>query len=232
MATLTIPTRFCGPADSGNGGYTCGALASHVDAPTVEVTLHSPPPLATPMDVVMSDDSARLMDGDTLVAEATAVEPLADDLPRPVALDEAARASARFPAYEDHNFPTCFTCGPRRPEGDGLEVWAGPTEAGDQVASPWTPEESLLTDDGLVGEPYVWAALDCPGFFAAQDMSIAALLGRMAGTVHRRPEPGEDLVVCARTTGTEGRKRHATTAVFDEHGTTLASSRQTWIVID
>ena len=30
MADLTVPSRFCGPANSGNGGYVCGRVAANV----------------------------------------------------------------------------------------------------------------------------------------------------------------------------------------------------------
>ena len=48
--SLAIPSRFCGPPGSGNGGYVCGRIAAYVDGP-VTVTLRRPPPLATPMAV-------------------------------------------------------------------------------------------------------------------------------------------------------------------------------------
>ena len=47
----TIPTiirkRFCGPPNSGNGGYVCGLLANALGEPA-QVTLHAPPPLDPP----------------------------------------------------------------------------------------------------------------------------------------------------------------------------------------
>jgi len=50
MPALTIPSRFCGPPGSGNGGYVCGRIAGYLHGP-VTVTLRQPPPLATPMAV-------------------------------------------------------------------------------------------------------------------------------------------------------------------------------------
>jgi hypothetical protein len=44
--SLVIPSRFCGPLDSGNGGYVCGRIAAYVSGP-VTVTLRRPPPLVT-----------------------------------------------------------------------------------------------------------------------------------------------------------------------------------------
>ena len=71
--TITIDRRFCGPTQSGNGGYTCGRLAAHVDSDTaVQVTLRLPPPLDTLMRVRRDADGARLYHGQQLVAEAVA----------------------------------------------------------------------------------------------------------------------------------------------------------------
>ncbi len=47
---IIIERRFCGPPDSGNGGYTCGRLANYVDG-TAEVTLLRPPPLERPLGI-------------------------------------------------------------------------------------------------------------------------------------------------------------------------------------
>ena len=38
---VTIPARYNGPPDSGNGGYSCGVLAAFIDGPA-RVRLHSP----------------------------------------------------------------------------------------------------------------------------------------------------------------------------------------------
>jgi hypothetical protein len=65
---ITIPKRFCGPPESGNGGYVCGLLAGYVNG-DAEVTLRLPPPLDRPLDVVRESGVARLMEGDKLVAE-------------------------------------------------------------------------------------------------------------------------------------------------------------------
>ncbi|NLD48783.1 MAG: hypothetical protein GX660_16590, partial [Clostridiaceae bacterium] len=48
---IIITQQFCGPHNSGNGGYTCGRLASYINGPA-EVTLKLPPPLNQALDVV------------------------------------------------------------------------------------------------------------------------------------------------------------------------------------
>src|ERR1700721_1205699 len=100
MPALTIPSRFCGPPGSGNGGYVCGRIATYLDG-QVTVTLRRPPPLATPMTVPRSgepggESSVRVHHGDTLIAEAaSAPGSPALEIPGPVSLAEAHAAAGR-----------------------------------------------------------------------------------------------------------------------------------------
>jgi hypothetical protein len=55
MTQIIIDKRFCGPPNSGNGGYVCGRLARHIPG-AAEVTLRAPPPLDTPLDAVATND--------------------------------------------------------------------------------------------------------------------------------------------------------------------------------
>ena len=41
--TISIETRFCGPPDSGNGGYVCGLLASFFFSPECFCAQRTPP---------------------------------------------------------------------------------------------------------------------------------------------------------------------------------------------
>jgi len=50
MTNIIINKRFCGPKNSANGGYAAGVFAQTIDGPAV-VTLKSPPPLDTPIDL-------------------------------------------------------------------------------------------------------------------------------------------------------------------------------------
>jgi hypothetical protein len=220
METLTIDGRFNGPEGSGNGGYTCGLIAG-VLGRTAEVTLRRPPPLDRPLDVEREGDRLLVRDGDALVAEAepTKVELDAPALP---SYGEAERASARYPGFEEHAFPTCFVCGPAREPGDGLRIFAGPMGDG-RVASPWTPVE--------VAPELVWAALDCPGAIAVGYPERGeTLLGRFAAEIEELPRIGERCVVVGWPLGEEGRKLYAGTALFGEDGRQLASARATWIL--
>lgn len=221
MTELVVDPRFNGPPGSANGGYTCGLLAETVGAP-VEVTLHRPPPLARRLDVVHADGTVRLLDCETLVAEAVPRE-VDVDPPPAVAPDEAERAAARYPGFERHAFPTCFVCGPDRPEGDGLRIFAGPVPGRDVFAAPWVAP-------GDVAPRIVWSALDCPGAIAVGFPDRGeTLLGRFAARIDRIPNRGEECVVVAWPLGEDGRKLYAGTALFSAAGEALAVARATWI---
>src|SRR6267154_1295695 len=68
MTSVIIDKRYCGPPNSGNGGYICGRLARHIPG-GAEVTLRAPPPLDRPLDVAAMDDGSwELRDGAAVVA--------------------------------------------------------------------------------------------------------------------------------------------------------------------
>jgi hypothetical protein len=68
MPSITIDKRFCGPPNSGNGGYDCGLLANHIGG-GAEITLRAPPPLEQQLDLVAAADGALdLRWGDTILA--------------------------------------------------------------------------------------------------------------------------------------------------------------------
>jgi hypothetical protein len=118
--SLVIPSRFCGPPGSGNGGYVCGRIAAYVDGP-VTVTLRRPPPLATPMAVErVGERSVRIHHGRTLIAEATSPPGSpALEIPGPVSMAEAHAVAGCARYYTDPVFPGCFACGMGRGPGDG-----------------------------------------------------------------------------------------------------------------
>jgi hypothetical protein len=51
MFIMTIASRFCGPPNTGNGGYVCGMLARHIDG-AVDAAVRAPVPLATALVVI------------------------------------------------------------------------------------------------------------------------------------------------------------------------------------
>src|ERR1043165_8434126 len=66
MQPVTVPARFCGPPDSGNGGYTCGLVAKEVGG-VVECTLRSPVPLNAPLEIKRIQSGAVLRLGEKVI---------------------------------------------------------------------------------------------------------------------------------------------------------------------
>jgi hypothetical protein len=225
---MVIDGRYCGPPDSGNGGYVCGLVAGILGGPA-EVTLRRPPPIGRPLRVRGGPERAvALLDRDEVVAEGIAARPEAR-LPDLVTEQEAAEAARRYPGLSLHPFPTCFVCGPQRAEGDGLRIFTGPVTGRELVAAPWTPDTTLAGEDGLVGTEFVWAALDCPGAFANGFPEISMVLGRLSAEVVRPVKPGQSCVVLGWSEGSERRKHFAGTAILGDKGELLAIARATWI---
>jgi hypothetical protein len=222
MATLSVESRFNGPTTSGNGGYSCGLLAAHVDGPAA-VSLRSPVPLDTPLDLVHGDGVVRALDGETLVAEATPTAPLALEVPAAVSLPEARLANGRHAAHHGSPFSQCFVCGVDR--DDCLEVFAGPVEGHDTavVASHWTPPAWTADESGAVRPEFVWAVLDCPTYFAVYgEELVLAFLVRQQVEVLAPIAAGSEHVVISWPLAAEGRKRSAGAAVLGAEGETLA----------
>lgn len=228
---ITIPSRFNGPADSGNGGYSCGRLAAFIDGPA-RVRLQVPPPLDTPLRVVRHDDGhVDMRDGDTIVGSAWPA-PLDLEVPSAPTLAQAQDAATRFRFYEGHLFPTCFVCGPGRPAHDGLEIFAGPVADWRLLAAPWQPGADLLDDAGDVRPEFVWAALDCPGCFAAiGENERTAVLGELHAERLAPVPGGGPLVAFAWPLGQDGRKLYAGTALATPNGEVLARARAIWIAL-
>ena len=71
LESLSISSRFNGPLESGNGGYSSGVIAGFLEG-SAEVSLRRPVPLDTPLDLVRREDGGvRVLDGEALVAEGS-----------------------------------------------------------------------------------------------------------------------------------------------------------------
>ena len=241
MTEIIIDKRFCGPPNSGNGGYVCGRLARHIPG-AAEVTLRAPPPLDTPLAAAATDDGTwELRDGSRVVATGRAASV---ELARvETASFEEARTAELLALFEPHHpLPACFVCGPARAEGDGLRIFAGPLRRQARtpvLAASWAPDSNLAAEDGLVAPEFLWSALDCPTGFACnydqQNGSFGTtplLLGRMSARIESRPRPGERCIITAWPTGRDGRKHTADAALHDEAGTLLAVAKTTWIAVE
>lgn len=227
LEALVVPARFNGPAGSGNGGWSAGALAAYVDADggAVEVTLRQPPPLDTPMEVVEDDGVVTAVHegAPALVARRAALAP---EGVAAVSTAIAREAATRYPGLEQHPFPTCFSCGTAREPGDGLRIFPGRVDDLDgrpRVAAPWVAGEADLR--------VVWAALDCAGAWAADMEDRMMVLGRMTAEVLRTPVAGEEHVVVGLARGSEGRKHRTATTVVDPRGAVVGRAEQVWIEV-
>ena len=240
MDSIVIASRFNGPPDSGNGGYTAGLIAKALGGGPAEVTLRAPAPLERELAIAHDDGRVRLLDGETVVAEARRIDELHATPPPPVTPAEAAAAEPKGPFFDaGRPFRRCFVCGPDRDEGDGLRIFAAPVEGKNVDGRPvfaavWTPPESLAGPDGPLPEELVWAALDCPTSGpVANDPSQPGyrpiVLGRYAARVDREVIPGETYVVLSWPLAVDGRKREAAAALFTVGGELCALSRALWI---
>jgi hypothetical protein len=226
---LVIAHRFRGPPTSGNGGYTCGMLAAAAAVP-VEVRLVKPPPLDRRLEIV--DDPAtgglKLMDGAEIVATAT---PKNFDLevPRPPSYAQALGAVSNYEGFQEHAYSDCFVCGPVRQRGDGMRIFASPIDGMNLVAAAWLPDRSLVGADGKVRPEFMWAALDCPGFFASGAAAKGVLLGTYAARIDRCVHLDAPCVVIGWALKHEGRKHVTGTAIFDNFGELCGRALATWI---
>jgi len=242
VTSLLVPSRFCGPPSSGNGGWTAGALAALVHPgpapwPAIQVTLRMPPPLDTELAVVEADGHHVAAYDGGVVAEGH----LTEDEPTACArvdADTARAAEARYAGLRSHPFPTCFACGTGR--DDGLRIFPGLVDRDPaRVAATWTPDESVrcdfheLTDERpRASLPVTWAALDCIGGWAGDLEERLMVLGRMTAVVHRLPVIGEEHVVVGEARGQDGRKSFTASSVFDATGEVVGQAHHTWIAVD
>lgn len=229
MAELMIDPRFRGPPDSGNGGYVCGLVAAAAAGP-VAVRLIRPPPLGVPLELAEADGVLQLRHGAEVVAEARP-HPVDLAVPSPPDHAEAIAASLSYVGFDHHVFPGCFVCGPKRLAGDGLRIFAGPLSDGRRVAAPWVPDGTLADGRGFVRPEFLWAALDCPGYFATSTAGRLALLGELAARAERPLRTGEPCVVLGWERSSEGRKHLAGTAVIGPEGDIIARATATWIAL-
>lgn len=231
-----ITTQFNGPRSSGNGGYTCGILAHRMTdqlhcTAAIASTLRKPPPLGTPLTWRDTARSVALTgdDGEVIgVAEAGSFEAGPPAFP---GLDVAKRATAAYEGHQHHPFDTCFTCGTARGEGDGLRVFSGPFDT-DMVAAVWTPHAAFAGANGRLAYEFAWAAMDCPGGWAAHVDQTPMVLGRMTAIVEFLPRAGEECVVVGGLMRVEGRKHFTNTALYTAGGSLLGHAEQIWVSID
>ncbi len=233
--TITISKQYNGPPASANGGYVSGLIAASM-AGAASVSLKSPPPLDVALTLLSDGQSAKLINGDTLIAEGHQTDL---DLRVP-SLKHGFKTTpiAALETGEFEPFDSCFVCGNNRQVDDGLHIISKSVEnRSDLVAGQWELDENISTD-GFVKPEFIWAALDCPGYFACAP-GEAALLGKFDAEILRPLPLAEQATVIGwdMTPKTKnghalsGRKRLAGTAVLNAKGDVIAKALAVWVKV-
>lgn len=230
--SVTIDRRFNGPPDSAQGGYACGLIAERIDSAGAAVSLRAPPPLETPLEVRRGADGAvALYEGEQQIADGKPAE-LDLEVPEPVPLDVAERATAEFGWRDRHPFPTCFGCGTERTQDEAIAVMPGRVAGRDVVAAPWTPLAEFAHGDGGVTPLFTWAALDCPTSFGALPPDAPThVLARLTGRLIAPVRAGEPHTVMAWHVARDGRKAFGAAAIHAADGALCAVSEGLWIQV-
>jgi hypothetical protein len=209
--------------------------------PTVEVSLRRPPPVDTPLQVTPDDGGVVAGDADGVVLAARCVH---EDLTPvdPVPAREAAAAGASYAGLRSHPFPTCFSCGTGREEGDGLRIFPGRVADQDdlpRVAATWTPHPSVAEDyHSYVDEnpraalEVTWAALDCIGGWAGDLEERWMVLARMTARIDSLPIIGEEHVLVGLGRAREGRKAWTSSTMYDADGRVVGTADHLWVAVD
>lgn len=230
--TIRIDRRYCGPPDSGHGGYSCGLVAELIDAPTCAVSLRAPPPLDRDLEVRRHDGAVSVVEGSTLVAEGAPAE-LEVALPDPVSLEQAAESDLTGRWRHDHPFPTCFGCGVQRSQDEAIALIPGPVAGREVLAARWIPLEYMVGHDGVVEPRFVWAALDCPTAFAVTNPGLTPhALARL--TARPGPAPvvaGRPHVVLAWHVDRAARKARGRAAILSGEGEVCGVSEGLWVAL-
>jgi hypothetical protein len=251
MNDLLVPSRFCGPPSSCNGGWSAGALSAYAGAecpadhtrpwPTVEVSLHRPPPLEAPLRVTPADGGvAASHEGAVVLTARCTHEDLVDV--EPVRPDEARAATSSYAGLGSHPFPTCFSCGTDRADGDGLRIFPGRVADHDgapRVAATWTPDPTVAEDFHAYTDehpraslPVTWAALDCVGGWAGDLGQRLMVLARMTTRLDSLPVIGEEHVLVGSGGRSEGRKTWTSASLYDADGRVVGTAEHLWIAVD
>lgn len=232
MQEIVVEGRFRGPPHSGNGGYVAGLLARLAGGHRA-VMMRAPTPLDRVLSFDGSEEPPRLMDGDTLVAQATAADPaVLPAVPSPPSVEEAMRAGAEYQSFH----PICVCCGDQLDPAQGLLIRVGQLAGAPEgtLAGAWTVDAAFADEDGCVPEELVWAAIDCPGYYAwvRLDGRHGALTGTMQAEVLERPRAGDRCVVMAWPLERASERRVTSgVALFGDDGRLMARGLQTWIRI-
>jgi hypothetical protein len=234
--TVSVPSRFNGPPGFGQGGYSAWLAAQPLEG-AATADLRRSVPLERPLQrTLLEGGRTELRDGDVLIAEARRTS-LTLEIPPAPGWEESVQAAAQYPGFQFHPFDTCFACGTRREEGDGLRIFSGPRENGEGLAAPWVPHASIATD-GRVPPEMIWAALDCPSGWAAHPVVLGqfpegsrGLTAQFAVRIDAPVHVGKRYTTLGWLVRTEGRKIFTGTALYDGDGAPVAVGAALWVVV-
>jgi hypothetical protein len=223
--SITIDALYRGPLGMSNGGFTAGSLAKGHEGP-MQVRLESPIPYGEVLTVRSQGNHHELTSGSSVLAVARpALSPVtgASFVEADVVRDQ--------PRWEHglEFFADCFVCGRAAPEGLGVELRQIDALT---FAAVWRPSACSAVPHGPVPEEFLWAALDCPGGYAAlASSSTLGLLGSIAVDIRFRPDASACLVVVGQATGVEGRKLGAATSIYTVDGEQVAAGSAVWVAL-
>jgi hypothetical protein len=206
-------------------------LARHLAA-DAEITLRRPVPLGTELQITLGNGVLALHDENDLVAEGASTR-LENSAPEPPTFAEALAATASFAGLRSHPYPRCVGCGTGRTDLLAMRIFPGPLVARDLVAAVWYPGGDAMAD-GLIKPEFGWAALDCPGGWAAirfGRVNQPAVLGRMAARLSPTITAHSAFIVVGWLASASGRKLAAGSALYTRDGVMQGLSRQTWITL-
>jgi hypothetical protein len=124
-------------------------------------------------------------------------------------------------------------CGTARTDALALRIFPGPLGTRELVAAVWYPS-SEATADGFIKPEFAWAALDCPGGWAAIHFGRVdrpVVLGRMAVRLSPPIMAQSAHIVVGWLESVSGRKLAAGSALYTRDGVVQGVSRQTWITL-
>lgn len=231
-SSVVIPARWNGPRRYGNGGYSAGVFARDFGR-SARVVLRRPVPLERPLRIIAEGGESRVFARRRLIAEVADWRDAPPILPpvRP-SMDAAEDAAARHPwTGMRHALSDCAICSPNRRDGLGVvpgvladapEMLAAPFHTDFRIADPLAP--------AVVSPEFVWAALDCPSFPAADLVAgRVRLLGTIAVNRLRDVYVGESLVVVSWTLGSGTRSVRTASALLGPDGELVASADNVWV---
>ncbi|MFE7747244.1 PaaI family thioesterase [Nocardia sp. NPDC057455] len=228
---FTVPGHVRGYPGVAFGGYVAGLLAAASGAPQVRVDFRRGVSVDTPV-VLAADGSggASLTDQDgAVLAEASAAMLTVTPRPAPPWAEAlAATATADVLRKMSH----CYGCGAACAPGRGLRLspWAMSTH--DMVVAAWTPDPLLGRPDGFLATENVWAALDCPGGWAAmalRDLRPGAVTAALTAAQFEPVRAGDPYLSYGWPISANGRKHTVGVALTRPDGTLCALAEALWI---